>query len=464
MTSVTAIAERRPELAVGGRIVTPDAVIDNGAVVVSDGIVSHVMGGRDALEAIEAAARTVGGLGRLVMPGVVDAHVHSFSDPGETFDAATAAAAAGGVTTILDMPYDSAGPIGTAEAVVAKRALIAEQARVDVGLMGTVHPGEGVAAIEGMVEAGVVGFKVSLFETDPVRFPRLSTDEILQAATVLSHLGVRMGVHAEDGEIINALVAVARAAGRVSPIDHCRTRPPESETASVALGLELARAAEAPFHIFHASVPRSIELVAFHKAHGLAASVETCPHYLVLDESDMSRLGAKGKINPPLRTAAATQAMWRYLADGSIDIVTSDHAPWTAKSKQADVIFDNASGAPGVQTLLAIILGKGYFGGRLSLLRCAEVLSGNPAALFGIDHRKGAIAVGRDADLVIIDPSRSTNISSADMLSNAGWTPYQDMEVMGRIEATLVRGQPVYTELDGVTAPLGTGEFVGRKH
>lgn len=138
---------------------------------------------------------------------------------------------------------------------------------------------------------------------------------------------MRVGVHAEDGEIIGALVKSAIATGRTAPIDHVRSRPPVSETASVALGLELASAVGVKFHIFHASLPATVDLVREHAARGQDFTVETCPHYLVLSEDDMERLGAKGKINPPLRTPESAAAMWRALADGRVEMVTSDHAP-----------------------------------------------------------------------------------------------------------------------------------------
>ena len=447
---------------VRGRIVTPGAVIDDGAVLVEGGRITAVLEGRAAAEAVAGAERILGGEGLLVLPGAVDAHVHAFSEPAETFVGATSAAAAGGVTTILDMPYDAGSPVNTAAAVVAKRERLEREAVVDVALHGTVRPGDGARDVAGMIDEGVCGFKVSLFETDPIRFPRIPSDQLLEAFAIMAERGVRVGVHAEDGEIIGALVAAAKAAGRTAPIDHVRSRPPVSETSSVALGLELASAAGARFHIFHASLPATVDLVEASAGRGLDATLETCPHYLVLTEDDMERLGARGKINPPLRTAEHALGMWEALADGRIDMVTSDHAPWPLSKKSAEVIFDNASGAPGVQTLLPIVLGAGYFGGRLSLLRSAEVLAGNPARAFGIDHRKGAIAVGLDADFAIVDPAGSTVIDETPMLSTATWSPYAGMTFPGELVLTVVRGTPVFSRAEGLLARPGDGRFVAR--
>jgi allantoinase len=447
---------------VRGRVVTPDRVVEDGVVVVEDGRIAAVLEGAAATDALSRATTVLGGPGMLVLPGAVDAHVHAFSEPAETFVGATSAAAAGGVTTILDMPYDAGSPVNTAEAVAVKRARLEEEAVVDVALHGTVRPGDGARDVAAMIDAGVCGFKVSLFETDPVRFPRIPNDELLAAFAIMAERGVRVGVHAEDGEIIGALVAAARAAGRTAPIDHVRSRPPVSETSSVALGLELAAAAGARFHIFHASLPRTVDLVADAAARGLDATLETCPHYLVLTEDDMERLGARGKINPPLRTAEHARGMWEALEAGRIDMVTSDHAPWPLAKKGADVIFDNASGAPGVQTLLPIVIGAGYLGGRLSLLRAAQVLATAPARAFGIDHRKGSIAVGLDADLAIVDPAGSTVIDETPMLSTATWSPYAGMTFPGRLEATVVRGSLAYSRADGLIARPGDGRFVAR--
>jgi allantoinase len=225
---------------------------------------------------------------------------------------------------------------------------------------------------------------------------------------------------------------------------------------------DLAAAAGARFHIFHASLPRTVDLVADAAARGLDATLETCPHYLVLTEDDMERLGARGKINPPLRTAEHARGMWEALEAGRIDMVTSDHAPWPLAKKGADVVFDNASGAPGVQTLLPIVIGAGYLGGRLSLLRAAQVLATAPARAFGIDHRKGSIAVGLDADLAIVDPAGSTVIDETPMLSTATWSPYAGMTFPGRLEATVVRGSLAYSRADGLIARPGDGRFVAR--
>lgn len=439
-----------------GDVVTPHRVLPAGGVLVAAGRIAEVYAEQDLPAPSDGVGRVRDLRGSYLFPGVVDAHVHSFSEPREGFRAATRAAAAGGVTTVIDMPYDAAGPVNSPEALAEKITLIPEQAHVDVALHGTVRPGSGGDQIAAMVEAGACGFKVSLFETDPVRFPRIDDAELLRLLGRSREAGVVVGVHAEDGEIIGSLVAEALAGGSTRPVDHCLTRPPVSETASVALGLSIARAVGAPFHVFHVSLPESIDLIEAARSAGQDVSAETCPHYLLLSEDDMEALGARGKINPPLRGVDRVQALWQRLADGAIDMVTSDHAPWRLDRKaDAQNIFANASGAPGVQTLAPLLLSEGFGAGRMSLLRLAAVLSENPARRFRLGHRKGRIEVGMDADLVVFDPGVRWNVSAQEQESQAGWTPYEGRAMTGRITETIVRGHTVYA--DGrVTTAAGT--------
>lgn len=443
---------------VRGDLVIPEAVLADGGLLIEDGRIAAVLDAA-AATAVSDDVPVDDRRGRLILPGVVDAHVHSFSDPGETFAAATRAAAAGGVTTIVDMPYDEPEPIDDPDRLAAKIARIPAEAVVDVALHGTLRPGTGGAALEAMVEAGACGFKVSMFETDPRRFPRVDAGDLRQILAAGRRAGVTVGVHAEDGEIIGRLVAEARAAGRTAPLDHCLTRPTESETVAVAAAVELALATGARFHLFHASTPETVRILDAAKAAGADVTAETCPHYLVLDDADMAVLGARGKINPPLRSAGQVAGNWDRLADGGYDMVTSDHAPWPIHRKQHPVIFNNASGAPGVQTLAPLILAEGWLGGRLSLLRVAQVLSENPANRFNLGHRKGRLAVGLDADYLVFDPAGRSLITAATQLSRAGWTPYEGRSLPGAIEETVVRGQAVYRS-GGIVEGTRPGEFI----
>jgi allantoinase len=445
------------DLLVSGNIVTPSGVIEGGAVGVSDGRIAEVISrGADTADAKER----IDAPGRWVLPGAIDVHVHCFSTPTEGFVKATRAAAAGGVTTIIEMPYDAGAPVVSRDVLDRKIDLLGREAVVDVALLGTIRKTNGVAAIAELVDGGVCGFKLSMFETDPERFPRIADGDLLQAFRVIGQAGLTVGVHAEDGEIIYPLIAAYQAAGKRFPRAHCETRPPVSETASVVLALELAAQAQAQLHIYHASLPRSFELVAAYRAQGVRATAETCPHYLLLDEADMDHLGGFGKINPPLRAAADVAGLWSLLQRGAVDMISSDHAPWPAERKSnRDDIFANASGTPGVETLLPLSFSAGVAEGRFEIQALARLLSENPAKTFHLFPRKGQIAVGADADLVVLDPSSTWTLRGDELQSSAGWTPYEGREMRGRVQKTLVRGRVVYARGE-FSGRAGGGEFI----
>jgi allantoinase len=226
------------------------------------------------------------------------------------------------------------------------------------------------------------------------------------------------------------------------------------------LALELAAEAGVDVHIYHASLPRSMQLVAMYRAQQVHATAETCPHYLLLSEDDMDDLRGFGKINPPLRTAAAVAGLWDLMANGGVDMVASDHAPWPVERKNnRDNIFANASGAPGVETLLPLVYSAGVAAGRISIERCAQLVGESPARTFNLFPRKGQIAVGADADLVIVDPNASWTLHASDLQSSAGWTPYEGRAMRGRVTHTFVRGTLVYDGSDVLAEP-GQGQFV----
>jgi allantoinase len=445
------------DLVIIGDVVTPSGVLTGGRVGIRQGKIADVLpAGADANE---PGRDTWDFSGSWVLPGGIDAHVHCFSEAREGFVAATRAAAAGGITTIIEMPYDDGHPVVSAQVLAPKIDLLATEAVVDVALLGTIRKTGGLDEIPKLAEAGVCGFKMSLFETDPVRFPRIDDAELLEAFDLIRQAGVRVGLHAEDGEIINRLVAEYRTAAKTYPRAHCETRPPISETATVAIALELGMAAGVNLHIYHASLPRTFDLVARYREEGLALTAETCPHYLLLEESDMDALGPRGKINPPLRSHADRTGLWDLLAKGRVDMVTSDHAPWHLDKKSNPDIFANASGAPGVQTLLPTLFSEGVAAGLIDINMFQRLTAEGPARAFGLYPRKGALTAGADADIVIIDPNGSWSVTPETLYSNAGWSPYQGRTLCGRVAKTLVRGQVVYDGSD-VIGRCGHGEFI----
>ena len=333
--------------------------------------------------ATTAAVRTLDVGDAYLIPGMVDAHVHSLSHPGEGVAASTRSAAAGGVTTIVEMPFDLDGPINTVERLKAKRELVEREAFVDVAMMGTLAPEGGWRAAEAISDAGAVGFKVSLFNTDAARFPRIDDAELRNVMAATGGAGRTVAVHAENNEIVQAMLALEKERNPFDPKAHVRSRPPVSETMGVLTALEIAFEQSARLHLCHLSLPRSVDLVNWYREQGLDVTLETCPHYLTFTEDDHDAQRGRLKINPPLRKAADRDGMWDRLAAGKIDVVSSDHAPWPTEYKDHEGIFANHSGAPGVQTSMAVTLSAALGRGPEAFNAAVASLTSAPAERFG---------------------------------------------------------------------------------
>jgi allantoinase len=269
-----------------------------------------------------------------------------------------------------------------------------------------------------------------------------------------------VGFHGEIDLIIEDLIARAKRAGRTQPMAHYETRPPASETLAILKLLELAYWTKVKLHVFHTSQPRSVEMVQWFKAQGVDVSVETCPHYLLLDaERDLPRVKGFAKINPSILRQPEREGLWEHLLAGRVDIIASDHAPWLPERKTKENIFENASGAPGLETSLplmhdALVAKRGQDPSRV-----ARLLSGNPARRFCLAPRKGSIGLGADADFAILDPRQTLTIDATQSYSSAKWSPYDGWTVQGKVVRTILRGKTIF---DGqkVVGQAGTGQFL----
>ncbi|MCK4222093.1 MAG: dihydroorotase, partial [Dehalococcoidia bacterium] len=442
------------DLVIQGDLVLRDRIVRKGLLTIARGKVIGVQsGGRPP-----ATKQMIDATGSLVMPGFVDAHVHTFSPPGQCFVESTSAAAAGGVTTIIDHPFDQPSGVSTATDMKKKIERIGEEALVDVALLGTVKA-DNLGEIVPLVEVGVCGFKMSLFHTDPVRFPRMPDSHLLQAFSMIAKTGVGAGVHAENDEIVQYLTKRHRDEGRTYPRAHCESRPPVSEVEAVLRALELAYATGVHLHVHHVSLSRCFDFIQLYREQGIEVTAETCPHYLLLSEGDMDRLKGCGKINPPLRAKSEQALLWEYLKEGFIDIVTSDDAAWPVSHKNKPSIFDNVSGAPGVQTLVPLIYSEGVGKGKISIYDLRRVLSESPAKAFGLWPQKGSLMPGSDADITIIDPKGEWMVRGEDMMEPCKWSPYSGMKLTGKIATTVVRGNVVYHQ-GRIVGRAGYGSFV----
>ncbi len=443
------------DLVVRGRIVLPERILDDGYVAARGGRIAAIGTGDPppSHSAVDAD-------GCYVLPGIVDTHVHTRSEPAEGITRCTASAVAGGVTTIVDMPYDMPAAVPDLATFQQKVKDVSAEAVGDVALYGTIRKEGGLDEIERIAAAGACAFKVSTYEAHPVRFPRIPDREMLEAFRRIAATGLPVAVHCENQDIVDRGIAAASRAGLTGPLAHGRSRPPVSETEAVGRVLEIAADAGVHVHVVHASVPRSFDLVERYRAEGVRVTAETCIQYLVLDEEVMERLGPLGKINPPLRSPSHVAGLWQYLASHRIDQITSDHAPWTlARKNNHEDIFENASGAPGVETLLPLLFHHGVTTGRITILDLARLLAEHPARNFGLFPRKGTLAPGSDADLAVLDPDAGWTVRAEELHSGAGWTPYEGMELRGQVTHAIVRGRLAFQN-GRVLARPGDGRFI----
>ncbi|MET8152307.1 allantoinase AllB [Actinoplanes sp. NPDC049668] len=397
----------------GGRIV---AVDDHGA----------------ALEAAEEVD-----LGDLaLLPGLVDTHVH-VNEPGRTewegFATATRAAAAGGVTAIVDMPLNSLPPTVDAAALAVKQDAARGRIHVDVGFWGGAIPGN-AAALPALHAAGVYGFKAFLADSGVPEFPPLSPDQLGEA---LAAVDAQFVVHAEDPDHLHA------AASSPAYADFLASRPPDAEHAAVATAIEAARVAGARVHILHLSAAGALPLIEAARADGLRVTAETCPHYLTLDAAEIPSGATEFKCCPPIRDRANADRLWAALAAGLITCVVSDHSPCTPELKRRETGDFAAAwgGIASVQLGLPVVWTAARARGH-TLADVVNWMARRPADLVGLTG-KGRIAVGADADLVAFDPEASFTVDPAALHHRNPVTPYAGKVLTGVVRTTWLRGRAV---------------------
>ena len=443
------------DLVLKGTVVLADRIVEGGHVAVAGGKVVHVGQG-----AMPAAKERHDLSGALILPGAIDAQVHSLSQKDqEDFLWSTRSAAAGGVTTIVDMPYDEGNLVCSADAVKIKVDHAGPQARVDFALYGTVDPEEGPARITEMVEAGVAAFKFSTFGTDPKRFPRIPAALLEECFRAIAPTGLTAGVHNEDDEAVRAAIARVKAAGITDYRAHGLSRPPLTELLASNQIYETGAATGCPAHVVHCSLGRGYDIAAAYRAQGFRATIECCIHYLVLDEeNDVARLGGKAKINPPIRPRAEVEKLWRHVAAGNVTLVSTDHVSWSEDRKTNPDMLANASGVPGLEVMVPLFV-KGALERGIPLTRAAELMALNPARHFRLDHAKGALEAGKDADITVLTPEPHLYDAPESGHNVVGWSPYNGIRLPWRVSATYLRGKLAF-DVTRVLAEPGAGAFV----
>ena len=426
------------ELVIRGRgVVTPDGV-RSASVHIAEGRIVRLGNWEDVppdIQIVDAGES-------IVMPGLVDTHVH-VNEPGRTewegFETATRAAAAGGLTTILDMPLNSIPATTTVKALEAKREAARGKCVVNVEFIGGVVPGN-AGELEGLRDAGVRAFKCFLSPSGVDEFPAVSEGDLREAFPVLARLGLPLMVHAEDPACLLPSRGSSRKYG-----DYLNTRPVAAERAAITLLTELMARTPTPVHIVHLSSATSLDIVRTARARGLPLTVETCPHYLTFAAEEIPEGATEYKCAPPIRDKSERDALWEALIAGDIDFVASDHSPCSPEMKETEGDFFSAwGGIASLQLSLAAVWtgarARGQKPGRI-----AQWMSAAPARLAGLQSRKGALAAGYDADIVLWDPDARFVVDPAKLLHRHKVTPYAGRELFGKVSATYVGGKRIFS-------------------
>jgi len=397
--------------------------------------------------------------GLIILPGGIDPHVH-FDDPGythrEDFEHGTCAAASGGITTVIDMPCTSIPPIINIDNLMQKLDAIKSKAVIDYGFFGGVSAQsfeKGFPENMMLLSEFVLGYK-TYFISGMAEFGQLDYFHFQMALEIADALEMPVLLHAEDYGTVTDATETAKHNGN-SPMDYYRSRPEIAETIAVEKAIGIAKNIGADLHIVHIATAEAAAMIA-----GTDITGETAPHYLEFNKDDFQRIGSSLKTTPPVKSPGNREKLWQMLADGAIDFVASDHAPCPESEKNTGSIWTDYAGIPGTGTLLPYMFSEGYMKGRISLKRLVEITSSAAASRYGIDDRKGSIAVGKDADFAIIDPNATWTIKGAKFLSKGKITPFEGMEFKGKIVKTIVRGNVVYDSKMGILANAGYGQFL----
>ena len=470
-----------------------ELAVINGLVFIEGGFRKADVGIKDGKFALIAepgclpeAERTIDAGGKYVLPGGIDTHVH-YRDPGhwerETFEVGTRAAAAGGCTTFFEhpisMPPQWNGEILKNRISICKGEESAANDRhekgscVDFCFFGAAG-GEHPEAIEPLSHEGIIAYKTFLHEAPEGRdaeFEGLTSannDQLYRVLEEVKKTGLAVAAHAEDNELVTGFIKRLREQGRQTEnIAHCESRPPIVEIEAISKMLKFGKDVGCPIELVHVSTWQAMELAKKAKAEGQPVMVETCPHYLLLDESYVEKYGAYAKCNPALRKKEDVERLWDYVKDGTVDFIGSDHSPFLVSEKEKKDkdgnkdIFLSPSGFPGIDLRLPLMITEGLKRG-VSLEKIVELLSVNPAKLFHIFPQKGTISAGADGDLVIVDMNKKVTCHAEDSYSQAKgiMKVYEGWQLDCAVDSTIVRGRVVYENGKVDESASGWGEFV----
>lgn len=446
------------------KVVTHDKTIQGG-VAIKDGKIVAVGFDEDLPESKEV----IDGKGNYLIPGGVDPHVHIRYPGGahrETFETGTRAAAAGGITTIIEHPISNP-PQYSVEILNKRVEAVKEQAVVDVAFLGAAGGGH-LDQISKIGKAGILGYKTFLHDAPEGReseFEGLTSKnnfELNEVLKEISKTSLLASAHAEDNDLVSEGIAKLRREGKTYPKAHCESRPPIVEVLAVERLIRLAKENGTRLYLVHISTPEAVELAKKARQEGQEIYIETCPHYLYLTEDALDEFGTYAKCNPALRDKDRVTKMWDYIQDGTIDTIGSDHAPYTVEEKERkkEDIFVAPSGFPGIETSMPLML-TAVRENKISINRAVELLSTNPSRIFGLYPKKGIICPGADADLVLVDLDEEYTVHVRDMLTKARDVAkvYEGKSLYGKIKKTILRGKVIYDNGQVLVEP-GYGQWV----
>lgn len=436
-----------------GKLVTPAGILSASIIVDKGKIVSLTRVNEPR------ADKTIDAKGNYVLPGMIDMHVH-LRDPGfperENFESGTKAAAAGGVTTVIDMP-NTVPSVVTVSALENKKKMASRKSHVDFALIG--GAGEvGQATIQALAEHGVTGYKTFMI----ARFRELAADDyqMVKNFEAISRTGLPCLIHAENQDMVDRGIKEALEQGRTDPIAHCDFRPSLAEAEATQRTIMLAKQSCVHLHICHVSSKEAVDIIEYSKTQNRNVSGETSANYLLLSRDDMKEKGPYAKMDPPLRGIDDQKRLWKALNNGAIEVIASDHAPYTKEDKEKGWanIFDAPSGSVAVETTLPLMLNC-VNKGLITLKKLVHVFSENPAKINKLYPRKGSLTIGADADMVIVDMKRPFKIDGDNLKTIQKTTPFQGYEGKGVPIKTILRGKLVYQEGENLSKP-GYGEWL----
>lgn len=421
-----------------GTVVTPEGERKTDVGVAEGRIVS--LGGGSAAEEIDA-------VGLHVFPGVIDSHVH-FNEPGradwEGIETGSRALAAGGGTAFFDMPLNAHPPTCDAESFALKLAAAQKNSLTDFAFWGGLVPGN-LDKLEELAACGVVGFKAFMSDSGIEDFPCVENPVLKEGMKIAAQLGKLVAVHAESEAMTSRLTASALMENKISIRDYLNSRPIYQEVEAIHRAIQMASDTKCSLHIVHVSSGAGVALIASAQNQGVDVTCETCPHYLVMTEEDVERIGALAKCAPPLRTKSAQDVLWRYVENGNVSTIGSDHSPAPPEMKRDQNFFKVWGGISGVQHNLPLLLTAGHFNRGLALPRIASLLSANVARRFKISN-KGKIAVGYDADFAFVDLKQSFTVAKDDLFYRHPQSPYIGRALTGRVVQTILRGKTIFKD------------------